>query len=39
MITRVAKAIQRVLQEESNGLARETQFVQRERKLTGTAFS
>jgi len=39
MITRVAKAIQCVLQEESNELARETQFVQRERKLTGATFA
>ncbi|MBI3910828.1 MAG: IS4 family transposase [Armatimonadetes bacterium] len=39
MMVQVADAMARVLNEEANELARETQFVKRERKLTGAIFA
>ena len=39
MKTLVAGAIQQVLTEEANELARQTQFIKRERKLTGATFA
>jgi len=39
IITQVAGAVQRVLTEEADELARQTQFIKRERKLTGSTFA